>query len=182
MSSEEAVPLPDLDIKQLRRLMGDVITFSQTGDSEVELKHRISQIIEDFDMPTTENAEILKQLKKLNTNMEAMKVDMKAMRVDMEAMQATLIRRTSLQHHKNQKGGKTILLVPLQNGRIPQLEPFNGDTAYASDVKSMTDPQLDAALKVYGINSVPEKERLNYFLQLLGYPVELDEENEDEDE
>ena len=175
MSSEEAVPLPDLEIKQLRRLMGDVITFSQTGDSEVELKHRISQIIEDFDMPTTENAEILKQLKKLNTNMEAM-------RVDMTDMQATLIRRTSLQHHKNQKGGKTILLVPLQNGRIPQLEPFNGDTAYASDVKSMTDPQLDAALKVYGINSVPEKERLNYFLQLLGYPVELDEENEDEDE
>ena len=175
MSSEEAVPLPDLDIKQLRRLMCDVLAFSKTGDSEVELKHRISQIIEDFDMPTTENAEILKQLKKLNTNMEAM-------RVDMTDMQATLIRRTSLQHHKNQKGGKTILLVPLENGRIPQLEPFNGDTAYASDVKSMTDPQLDAALKVYGINSVPEKERLNYFLQLLGYPVELDEENEDEDE
>ena len=175
MSSEEAVPLPDLDIKQLRRLMGDVITFSQTGDSEVELKHRISQIIEDFDMPTTENAEILKQLKKLNTNMEAM-------RVDMTDMQATLIRRTSLQHHKNQQGGKTILLVPLQNGRIPQLEPFNGDFAIISDVKHMTDHQLDAALKVYGINSVPEKERLNYFLQLLGYPVELDEENEDEDE
>ena len=181
MSEESSPPFPSLDVNSIRGLIADIISFSPGDENEPVHKEKLNNILEGLDMPPASGtAEILEQLKMYNTNIDN---QLEKMNANYAKMNSDIIRLTSLQFHKNQKGGGIIYLVPTPDGLIPKVSPFTRGRAFDTSVMSMSTRQLGQALEIYGVRSVPAKERLARFLTLMGYPVAFeDESEEDEDE